>query len=350
MLPKKTGDLRAKKKEGASGLGLRNMAKGDAQKYGCSVNDVVPAEETSEPNEARETTAQQRGSRHSEQTADSLNSSRLKVMMYRQIGFQIRVEGSQGEIPEADAGQNAFAVLDGQPEDRQPEPDKPPKPSSAPQAKTPAKLPKDSKALNEHRARIVKKSIAKLKAEEGKLKNPLVWIDLEMTGLEPDKDTILEIAVIVSDGNLSIILEGPSLVIHHDESVLKDMNAWCKEHHGKSGLSQKVLDSTVSMAEAEEQVLDFISTHIKSSTAQLAGNTIHMDRSFLLKYMPDLIEHLNYRVVDVSSIKELARRWYPSVYKKAPRKVMAHTALSDIWESIEELQYYRSTIFIESKG
>lgn len=183
---------------------------------------------------------------------------------------------------------------------------------------------------------------------EGKsttLHDPLVWIDLEMTGLELEKDTIIEIAVLVSDGKLQTVHEGPEIAIHHPDDVLDNMNEWCIEHHGKSGLTQRCKDSTISLAAAEQQVLEFIQQHVQPQAAQLAGNSIHVDRMFLSKYMPKLVQYLHYRIVDVSTVKELCRRWYPDVYKRAPRKALSHTAMSDIRESLEELKYYKKHLF-----
>lgn len=184
-------------------------------------------------------------------------------------------------------------------------------------------------------------------SSSGKLKEPLVWIDLEMTGLEIDQHTIIEIACIVTDGELSRCIEGPAIAIHHTDEVLSGMNEWCVEHHGKSGLTQRCKDSKIDLKEAEQQVLSFIKTYIPDENKGiLAGNSIHVDRMFLNKYMPDLIKHLHYRIVDVSTVKELARRWFPSASRRAPKKVLAHTALSDVRESIQELQYYRKAIFL----
>ncbi|GLC45760.1 hypothetical protein PLESTB_000501600 [Pleodorina starrii] len=178
-----------------------------------------------------------------------------------------------------------------------------------------------------------------------KLRNPLVWVDLEMTGLDVERDTIIEVACIITDGDLKREVMGPATAIHADDSVLDSMNEWCKEHHGKSGLTQRVRESTVTMAQAEEALLAFISEHTQENMAQLAGNSIHVDRMFLLKHMPRVVAYLNYRIVDVSSIKELARRWFPKAHRAAPRKKLAHTALSDIKESIEELRYFRKAVF-----
>ncbi|KAF8067293.1 Rexo2 [Scenedesmus sp. PABB004] len=183
------------------------------------------------------------------------------------------------------------------------------------------------------------------KPSRPKLKEPLVWIDLEMTGLDLDKDTIIEIAVLVTDGDLRQVVEGPNIAIYHPESVLAGMNAWCQEHHAKSGLVDRVRASSVGLAEAEAAVLAFVAEHTEFGAAQLAGNSVHVDRAFLQRHMPALLAHLHYRIIDVSSIKECTRRWRPSVSRKAPRKVGAHTALSDIKESLRELQYYKAALW-----
>lgn len=166
-----------------------------------------------------------------------------------------------------------------------------------------------------------------------------------MTGLDIDKDTIIEIAVLVTDGDLRQVVEGPEIAIHHPESVLENMNDWCKEHHAKSGLVQRVRDSATSLAQAEEAVLAFVQQHTEYQAAQLAGNSVHVDRLFLQRHMPRLLDHLHYRIVDVSSFRECCRRWKPRLVRQAPRKVAAHTALSDIRESLKELQYYKSVLF-----
>ncbi|KAL6763974.1 ribonuclease H-like domain-containing protein [Haematococcus lacustris] len=179
-----------------------------------------------------------------------------------------------------------------------------------------------------------------------RFENPLVWVDLEMTGLDIEKDTIIEIAVIITDGDLKEEAVGPALAIHASEEVLAGMNEWCIEHHGQSGLTQRVRDSAVTMQQAEEQVMAFIQQYVsEAGTAQMAGNSVHVDRMFLNKHMPTLVSFLSYRIVDVSSVKELARRWFPKEYRQAPRKKLAHTALSDIKESLAELRYYRKAVF-----
>lgn len=172
---------------------------------------------------------------------------------------------------------------------------------------------------------------------------PLVWIDLEMSGLDPDQCTILEIATIVTDGELEILEEGPDLVIHQPDSVLEAMDEWCTKHHAESGLTQQVRDSSISLAEAEAQTLEFVTRHTQPGSSPLCGNSVWQDRRFLHKYMPRLDAHLHYRLIDVSSIKELARRWYPEL--RVPPKQNLHRALDDIRASIAELRFYRETIF-----
>jgi len=171
----------------------------------------------------------------------------------------------------------------------------------------------------------------------------LVWMDLEMTGLEPESDTILEIATIITDGDLNTIAEGPNLVIHQADAVLDGMNVWCKEHHAASGLSERVRQSPLSMAEAEQQTLEFIAQYVVKGSSPLCGNSIHQDRRFLLPYMPTLEGFFHYRNIDVSTVKELGRRWYADL--NPPKKEGEHLALADIRESIAELQFYRQQIF-----
>jgi len=166
-----------------------------------------------------------------------------------------------------------------------------------------------------------------------------------MTGLDLAKDHLIEIAVLITNGNLDIVAEGPELVIHQPKNVMDDMNDWCKEHHGASGLTDQVLKSTIDIHQAQSQVLDFIKTHIpEPGIAQLAGNSVHADKRFLEKEMPQVVDHLHYRIVDVSTVKELARRWYPKTYEDLHKKG-AHRAMGDILESIEELKFYRERIF-----
>jgi len=168
-------------------------------------------------------------------------------------------------------------------------------------------------------------------------------MDLEMTGLNPDKNAIIEIGSAVTDQELNLIALGPSLVIHQPDSELAKMDAWCVKQHGQSGLTEKVRKSSVTIAQAESQTLNFLKKHCKESTSPLCGNSIWQDRRFLMKYMPELNEFFHYRNIDVSSIKELAKRWYPGI--KIPPKKKTHQVIMDIEESIEELRFYRKVIF-----
>ncbi|KAL3828988.1 hypothetical protein ACJIZ3_017790 [Penstemon smallii] len=179
----------------------------------------------------------------------------------------------------------------------------------------------------------------------GEYKMPLVWIDLEMTGLNIEVDRILEIACVITDGNLTKSIEGPDLVIHQPKECLDKMGEWCQEHHSASGLTERVLQSTISEQEAEKQVAEFVKKHVGTYTPLIAGNSVYMDLIFLRKYMPDLAALLSHVVVDVSSVHALCLRWYPRDRKKAPRKESKHRAMDDIKESIKELQFYKENIF-----
>jgi oligoribonuclease len=179
----------------------------------------------------------------------------------------------------------------------------------------------------------------------------LVWIDCEMTGLDLTSDVLIEIAALVTDSELNILDEGIDLVIHADDGVLEKMIEFVRAMHAGSGLTEAVRASTVTIAEAEQQVLTYIKTHVPDvRKAPLCGNSIATDRGFLALQMPDLDSHLHYRMIDVSSVKELARRWYPRAYFASPEKNGGHRALADIRESIEELRYYRSTVFVPQPG
>lgn len=173
----------------------------------------------------------------------------------------------------------------------------------------------------------------------------LAWIDLEMTGLDPNVHRVIEIATLVTDSSLQIVAEGPDLVIFQPDSVLEQMNDWSRQHHAASGLTGRVRASTTTEAEAERLTLQFVSQHCAADTALLAGNSVHMDRYFLKHQMPELEAHLHYRNLDVTTVKELARRWFPQQYAKAPAKSDSHRALDDIRESIAELRFYRDHIF-----
>jgi len=172
----------------------------------------------------------------------------------------------------------------------------------------------------------------------------LIWLDLEMTGLDPEKHTILEIGTVVTGPELAVIAEGPTIAIHHPNSILDHMEAWSQEHHGKSGLTQRCRDSKVSLKQAEAQTLAFLKKHCAPKKLPLCGNSIGQDRRFLVKYMPTLNAFFHYRNVDVSSIKELVSRWYPD-HQNGPEKKKTHYVLDDIRDSIAELKHYRQTIF-----
>lgn len=185
--------------------------------------------------------------------------------------------------------------------------------------------------------------------EEYKL--PLVWIDLEMTGLNVEVDRILEIACIITDGNLTKSVEGPELVIHQSKECIDKMGEWCQNHHASSGLTEKVLQSTISEREAEKQVIDFVKKNVGTCMPLLAGNSVYVDFLFLKKYMPELASLFSHILVDVSSIKALCIRWYPrEISRGAPSKGKKHRAMDDIRESITELRYYRNKIFKTSKS
>ncbi len=175
----------------------------------------------------------------------------------------------------------------------------------------------------------------------------LVWLDMEMTGLEPERDRIIEVATILTDGNLVEIATGPELVIHQSDEILAAMDDWNTKHHGASGLTARVKESTVSEADAEAQTIAFINAHVAAKDRPvLAGNSIHQDKRFINRYMPALDKRLHYRMVDVSTIKELARRWFPELNTKVPAKKETHRALDDIRESIDELRWYKKHLFV----
>ncbi|MEM8607956.1 MAG: oligoribonuclease [Myxococcota bacterium] len=173
----------------------------------------------------------------------------------------------------------------------------------------------------------------------------IVWMDLEMSGLDPERDRILEIAVLVTDGELNVTAEGPNLVVHQPDEVLAGMDEWNTSHHGQSGLTKRVRESTVDEAQVSAAILDFLGEHTEKGKAPLAGNSIHQDRRFLSRYLPEVEAWLHYRNVDVSTVKELARRWYPIEYGGRPNKKGSHRAMDDILESIAELKYYREAVF-----
>lgn len=179
----------------------------------------------------------------------------------------------------------------------------------------------------------------------------IVWIDCEMTGLDTSSDALVEIAALVTDSELNVLGEGVDIVIHATDAQLDAMVPFVRDMHASSGLTEEIRRSTVTLAEAEKQVLDYVRQWVPvSGTAPLAGNSIGTDRGFLSRDMPALDGYLHYRMIDVSSIKELCRRWYPRIYFGQPEKGMSHRALADIKESIRELRYYRATAFVPQPG
>ncbi|ADB74196.1 oligoribonuclease [Geodermatophilus obscurus] len=179
----------------------------------------------------------------------------------------------------------------------------------------------------------------------------LVWIDCEMTGLDLTRDKLIEVAVLVTDSELNVLDPGLDLVISADDAALEGMVEVVTEMHAKSGLTEAVRASTLTVAEAEQQLLAYVKRFVpERRTAPLCGNSIGTDRGFLARDMPELDDHLHYRMIDVSSVKELARRWFPRVYFAQPQKGLAHRALADIIESVRELAYYRQTLFVDGPG
>lgn len=179
----------------------------------------------------------------------------------------------------------------------------------------------------------------------------MVWVDCEMTGLDLARDALIEVAVIVTDAQLVPLDDGIDLVINVADDVLDTMIPFVRDMHASSGLTDAVRSSTITLGEAESQVLDYVRRFVPDErSAPLCGNSIATDRGFLARDMPRLDQHLHYRMIDVSSLKELAKRWYPRVYQSQPQKGLAHRALADIRESIQELAYYRETLFVPQPG
>ncbi|KAH8247440.1 hypothetical protein KR038_004154 [Drosophila bunnanda] len=173
----------------------------------------------------------------------------------------------------------------------------------------------------------------------------LVWMDLEMTGLDIERDKILEVSCIITDQELNIKSEGPCFAINHPQEVYDSMNEWCIKHHNESGLVSRCKSSSVKPNQADNLILSYLKANIPQRACPLAGNSVYMDRLFIKRFMPMVDEYLHYRIVDVSTIKELARRWQPEVVRNAPKKIFSHRSLDDIYESISELKYYKQTMF-----
>ncbi|KAL6851464.1 hypothetical protein ACP4OV_020397 [Aristida adscensionis] len=242
---------------------------------------------------------------------------------------------------------NMFAVLNLDAEDDREEAEKP----ASSKAEAEAATSKNDKVRQNHKMIVnYDGENQNLASSSSDYRMPLVWIDLEMTGLDITKDRILEIACIITDGKLTKRIEGPDLVIKQSQKCLDDMNDWCKIHHVESGLAEQVLKSKISEHEAEKQVLDFIKRYIGTATPLIAGNSVYMDLLFLKKYMPELAGIFSHVIVDVSSITALCIRWFPKERKQAPRKAKSHRAMDDIRESIKELQFYKENIFKSRKS
>lgn len=188
-----------------------------------------------------------------------------------------------------------------------------------------------------------------MNAQPTNKKANLIWIDLEMTGLDPDNDVIIEIATIVTDSHLNILSEGPSLAIHQSALKMNDMDEWCTNQHGQSGLTDRVRRSKITEAEAEQQTLDFLAQWVDPNRSPMCGNSICQDRRFLYRSMPALEKFFHYRNLDVSSVKELAARWCPEMLRGIKKKG-THLAMDDIRDSIEELKYYREHFFRVPRG
>ena len=178
-----------------------------------------------------------------------------------------------------------------------------------------------------------------------KSKYNLVWMDCEMTGLDVEKEVLIEIATLITDSELNILEEGPCIAIHQRDELLEKMDDWNTKHHNASGLVKRVKDSLIDEAEAEKKTLSFIKKYCPKGTSPLCGNSIHQDRKFLQKYMPEMHDYFHYRSIDVTSIKELVTRWYPNG-PKFPKKSQEHVAMIDIRESLQELIFYRENYFI----
>jgi oligoribonuclease len=195
----------------------------------------------------------------------------------------------------------------------------------------------DSKIIPQARA---DNGVAPMRAERFD-ENNIVWVDMEMSGLNPDSDRVIEIAAVVTDAQLEVIAEGPVIAVHQPELVLAAMDEWNRSTHGRSGLIERVRASTIDEAQAEDRLIDFLARHVPPRKSPMAGNSICQDRRFMARWMPQLEAFFHYRNLDVSTLKELARRWSPTVYRSFEKK-SRHEALADIYESIEELKHYRA--------
>ncbi|XP_037051756.1 oligoribonuclease isoform X1 [Bradysia coprophila] len=176
----------------------------------------------------------------------------------------------------------------------------------------------------------------------------LVWMDLEMTGLDYKHDRIMEIACLITDNSMNIIAEGPHLIINQPQSLLDGMNEWCTTTHTQTGLLELCKTSKITEEAAEKELMSFLRQHVKEKASPLAGNSVYMDRLFLKEYMPKIDDYLHYRIIDVSTCKELCKRWNGSIFAKAPEKKLVHRGMDDIKESIEELKYYKRFMFTKN--
>ncbi len=195
-----------------------------------------------------------------------------------------------------------------------------------------------NETVNANTMRVVQLAYFTAMAQD---QNNLIWLDMEMTGLKPESDVIIEIAVVVTDAQLKPVAEAPVLVVHQPQAVLDGMDSWNKSTHKKSGLIDKVLASTMTDASVERQMIDFLREHVPAKTSPMCGNSICQDRRFMARWMPQLEEYFHYRNLDVSTLKELAKRWKPQIVAGMV-KHGKHEALADIYESIDELKYYRT--------
>lgn len=205
---------------------------------------------------------------------------------------------------------------------------------------TTANITKTSAKLSA--SEIISKAQEQIKDPKHDSQKPIVWIDCEMTGLDHDQDSIIEICCLITDKNLKLIDPvGYESVIHQDKSVMDNMNEWCVLHHGQSGLTDKVIKSTKTKEQVENELVEYLQKYMNKGVGILAGNSVHMDRLFMLKDMPKVVDYLTYRIIDVSSIMEVAKRFHPLVANSRPKKKASHTARDDILESIQDLEYYR---------